>query len=409
MKCRGCGSQRLAEVFSLPPQNMVDYLDSKQAVGQKYPLNLLECQDCSLVQLDYTFPRDKLYRHYYYHSGTSEQQRAWLKNVVDDTVKRVGARKGMWVDIGSNDATLLKMIPEGWIRMGFEPAGNFEKDYSAGMVLIQNFFNAKDYQTLTPISKKKADVITCCACFYDVDNPHIFLDDVRQILAPDGLFVVQMNYLPTMLIQNSYDNISHEHVAYYSLKSLEALLAAHNLQAVAVELNEVNGGSFRVYIRHAPDEPEMSILNLRSYERTALTPSAWREFKNRVEETKMILTEFLIQAKKQKKTVWVYGASNRGGTILQYCGIGPDLVQACADRNPQKHGRKTITRIPIRSETEMRQVHPNFLLTLPYFYIQQFLVRELEYLDSGGTMIVPLPTPRLITKHGKEIRSELLK
>lgn len=391
----------------MPPQFVVDYLDAKQATGQKYPLNLLECQDCSLVQLDFTFPREKLYHHYYYHSGTSERQRAWLKNVVDDTVKRVGVRKGVWLDIGSNDSTLLNVVPVGWVKVGFEPASNLipKNPVEQSGLIFNDFFTAKKFRS----QFEKADVITCCAVFYDVDEPHVFLDDVRQILADDGLFVVQMNYLPSMLTNNSYDNISHEHIGYYSLRSFEALLAAHNLQAIAVELNEVNGGSFRVYVKHAPEDVEVSVNNLRSYENSALTPSAWREFRSRVEASRDVLVKFLKDAKKRGKTIWVYGASNRGGTILQYCNIGPDLITAAADRNPQKHGRRMVTGVRIASKELMRNAKPDYLLMLPYFYLSECLMEELDYMNKGGKFIVPLPTPRLIQKHGKEFKTEILK
>ena len=382
-----------------------------EPLPKAYPLNLVECQDCTLVQLDYTVPRDEIYKHYWFLSSTSQQNVEALRDVVKSLHKRVQIQQDdIWVDVGSNDGTLLKQVSNSCVRIGYEPAENLTKNYPVGTICINNYFNKEDYESITPISKKKAKVVTAIACFYDLEEPHKFVEDVKQILAPDGLFVVQQNYLVSMLVNNVYDNICHEHVAYYSLRSIESVLSAHDLEVVDVELNDINGGSFRTYIQHkGVSKPKQSVRNLRKYEERQLTPQAWVEFKERVELTRTKLVEFLTDAKSRGKRVMGIGASNRGHVILQYCEIGPSLVQAFVERHPDKIGRTTVTRIPIVDEEVFQHANPDYVLVLPYHLRASIITRYLEYLDKGGHLILPLPTPRVIGKSGNTLTSRQIK
>jgi len=221
---------------------------------------------------------------------------------------------------------------------------------------------------------------------------------VKEILASDGVFVIQMNYLLTMLERNTYENISHEHLEYYSLQSLCYLLEQRGLQIFDVEFNDVNGGSFRVYVCHAGVYP---INPIRFYhekrEHEPLTPQAITDFAERVAQRRRELIQLLYKLKHEGKTIYGYGASNRGNTILQYCNIDSTLLTAIADRNPEKWGRHTVASgIPICSEETMRKAKPAYLLALPYHFLQNFLERESELVKIGTKFIVPLPDVKVI-------------
>ena len=383
-----------------------------EPLPKAYPLNLVECEDCTLVQLDHTVPRDEIYKHYWFLSSTSQQNVEALRDIVKGAQKHVQLSEGdIWVDVGSNDWTLLNQVPESCVRVGFEPAANIaEKNRPIGTVWIEDYFNAEAYKSITPISQKKAKAVTAIAMFYDLDEPHRFVEDVKQILAPDGLFVVQQNYLVSMLVNNAYDNICHEHVAYYSLRSLESVLSTQDVEVVDVELNDVNGGSFRTYIQHkGQTKPKQSVRNLRKHEERQLTTQAWVEFKERVEAIRTKLVEFLADAKSRGKRVMGIGASNRGHVILQYCGIGPELVSAFVERHPDKIGRTTVTRIPIVDEDVFQHANPDYVLVLPYHLRVSIIMRYLEYIDKGGQLILPLPTPRVIGKRGNTLTSWQIK
>src|SRR3990167_1293808 len=411
MQCRACASTRLTPRFSLGEQMLSEFPKPTEPLPKAYPLNLVECEDCTLVQLDYTVPRDEIYKHYWFLSSTSQQNVEALRDVVKSLHKRVQIQQDdIWVDVGSNDATLLKLVPDSCVRIGFEHASNLTQNYPIGTVAVNDYFKAETYNVLTPVSKKKAKVVSAIAMFYDLEEPHKFVEDVKQILAPDGLFVVQQNYLVSMLVNNVYDNICHEHVAYYSLRSLESVLSAHDLEVVDVELNDVNGGSFRTYVQHkGQTKPRQSVRNLRKYEERQLTPQAWVDFKERVEATRTKLVEFLTDAKSRGKRVMGIGASNRGHVILQYCEIGPSLVQAFVERHPDKIGRTTVTRIPIVDEEVFQHANPDYVLVLPYHLRASIITRYLEYLDKGGHLILPLPTPRVIGKSGNTLTSRQIK
>lgn len=210
-----------------------------------------------------------------------------------------------------------------------------------------------------------------------------------------------MAYLPSMLLDNIFDNICHEHLEYYSLLSLENLLHRHGLKVIDIELNDVNGGSYRTYITHEENTSitpfegaEKRLEALRTQEKTmqldTLTP--YHDFAGSVGGIKDKVVSFITEEVAQGKTVYVYGASTKGNTLLQYFGLDHMLITAAAERNPDKWGKKTVgTLIPIISEEDARAAKPDYFLVLPWHFLAEFKEREKEYLSSGGKFIVPLP------------------
>jgi len=240
--------------------------------------------------------------------------------------------------------------------------------------------------------------------FYDLEHPAAFVADVADALAEGGIWVIELHYLPMMLAANAFDAIVHEHLEYYSLAVIERLVEDGGLEIVAGELNEINGGSIRLFIGHRGDHSQtaqqaeqLRQLRVAEFELALDSPEPYEEFRQRVEQVRDQLSSLCKKIRDEGKSIHVYGASTKGNTILQYAGINRALIDAAADRNSDKWGSETIgTHIPIISEEESRARNPDYYLALPWHFLDEFLEREKEFLDRGGQFIVPLPEVRVV-------------
>jgi NDP-4-keto-2,6-dideoxyhexose 3-C-methyltransferase len=405
--CRSCGAQNLIDIIHLGDQYVSDFVESK-ALGTKAPLALIMCQDCSLVQLkNYGVDPDLLYRNYWYKSGINQTMRDALKAIVQKAEKLVPLKKGdVVLDIGANDGTTLRSYSNPTItKIGFEPARNLVNEAEVGNnVIINNYFNAEEFKKT---SKKKAKIVTSIAMFYDLEDPNTFVDDITKVLDKNGLWIIQLAYEPSMLTLNAFDNICHEHIEYYSMTSLKHLLERHNLEVFDVDLNDVNGGSFRVYVKHKASSSFKSKAGKARVQRllkdeAALeiaNPETYTKFAKRVTALKNKTLKFIEKETKKGKKIFAYGASTKGNTLLQYYGLDHSKITAAAERNALKWGLKTVgTLIPIISEDEARKLKPDYLLVLPWHFRPEFIARETEYLKKGGKMIFPLPEFEVVSK-----------
>ncbi len=317
------------------------------------------------------------------------------------------------LDVGCNDGTLLAAYEtDGVYKIGFDPAENlavFSRKVADKQVI--GFFESEAFYGDLELGKKRPKIVTSIAMFYDLEDPNRFVEDVKKVMHPDGLWVVQMSYLPSMLEQNELGNICHEHLEYYSFRSFEYLLKLHEFKVVDVELNDVNGGSFRAYVRNCSAAEDVfgnakyredaceRVRSLRQQEdRMALEEAVpYREFGFWVQRIKEDVLAFVKEQVGRGEKVYVYGASTKGNTMLQYFGLDCSLISAAAERNPDKWGKVTVgTRIPIVSEEEARAAKPDYFLVLPWHFLEEFRVREKSYLLSGGRFIVPIPHFTLI-------------
>jgi len=399
----------LIRVLSLGNQHVSDFIDA-QGDSPVSPLELVRCASCNLVQLKHTFPRESLYRHYWYRSGISSTMRGALEDIVAKACEIANPRPGdLVVDIGCNDGTLLRAYKSSGIRrVGFEPAKNLIQDARRGTDYIFNdFFEFDLFKETFPDSRAK--IVTSIAMFYDLDDPTGFVTDVAKILAPEGVWVIQQNYLPTMLEQNGFDNIGHEHLTYYSLQTLSRLLIDHGLEIFDVEKNDVNGGSFRTYVSHKGRfSLRGNVMRLIEYETKLFSrrPPIYREFAKNVRMLGLQLRKFVRKEVEAGKRIYVYGASTRGNTILQYCKLDHQLIEKATDANPEKWGRKTPgTGIPIVSKDEARKDKPDYFLVLPHHFLDEIKRQEKDYLRSGGKFIVPLPKFRIVTQSIEEAQN----
>lgn len=414
--CRICGSRALTPVVALGDQYISGAFagpDGRPPVQRRIPLDLVRCdpgldQDaCGLVQLRHSVPPKILYRSYWYRSGINQTMRDNLAGIAQMAEDLAGVQAGdLVIDIGCNDGTLLKSYRTKGLRLlGFDPASNIVEYAKAnGVPVVNDFFSAANLRAVYPEEKPK--VITSIAMFYDLENPHLFVGDIKSLLHERGIWILELSYLPTMLEMNSFDTLCHEHLEYYSLAPLERLLAEHQLEVVDVTLNDINGGSFRIAVGHAgkispPAEARARVqqLRLREFELALDTDAPYAVFRKNIEKIRKDLLAFLKKAKAQKKRVHGYGASTKGNTILQYCGVTPALVPAVADRNQDKWGSFTIgTNLPIISEEASRKQKPDYYLVLPWHFIAEFKKREAEFLARGGKFLLPMPEVHLVGK-----------
>ena len=408
-ECRVCGSKKLTHILSLGEQYITNFVEQPSLNAEKGPLDLVLCDPleggCGLLQLKNTFNHDILYKKYWYRSGISTTMVKELSNIVDNAEKLVKLNVGdVVIDIGSNDGTLLKQYKtEGIIKVGFEPSNLWELTNGNNVKILHDYFNFNSFNSEFP--GKKAEIITSIAMFYDLENPNSFVSDIKRCLAENGVWIIQMNYLGLMLENNTFDNISHEHLEYYSLLTLEKLLQKHALEVFDVELNNVNGGSFRVYIRHLGAQIGNSstargrLKAQRDYELNSRLESkeTYINFARRIEKIKTDLIALLNTITQQGKKVYIYGASTRGLVLLQFAGIDNKLISAATDKNPDKWGKYIVgTGIKIIPLTKYRQEKPDYLFVLPYHFIDEIKEQEKEFINRGGKLIIAIPNVRVI-------------
>jgi len=403
--CRVCYSDKLSPIFSLGNQYVSNFI-SKDEDGQgvKAPLEMILCENCSLLQLKHTAPQELLYaRHYWYKSGVTKTMRDALREITKIAEKKYGLKKGdVFLDIGSNDGTLLRTIQvPGVITVGVEPADNLVKEGKQGLThFIHDFWNYKKFHSVV---NKKAKFITALGMFYDMEDPNQFIEDVAKSLTNDGIFIAQLMCLKNMLDSNDVGNICHEHLEYYSFASLEYLFKKHGMEVFDIEINSVNGGSYRLYVKlkgaNVVSSPGAAdrIQKAKNDERDYGNKQVYLDFYNRLEENKNKCVKFIKKEVANGKKVWVYGASTKGNTILQYYDLGPDLITGAAEKSESKFGKYTVgSMIPIFSEEKAREANPDYFLVLPYAFFKEFYDKENDWRAKGGKFILPLPDFKIV-------------
>ena len=377
-----------------------------------YELNMV-MDDLGCVRLDTVAPLNIMYGQYWYRSGITNTMKQELSRIVNSITNIVVLKQDdIWIDIACNDGTLLSYVPKICIRIGIDPADDSYKAESQQHIdlIIQDYFTATTFKN-SKYGNQKAKVITTIAMFYDLDNPDQFIQDISQVLDDNGLWVIQLSYTPLMIKQLAFDNICHEHIYYYSLFNLKNLMNKNGFDIVDVELNDINGGSFRVYMMKSSSnktkfssQPYRDVCNFRIESLLAYESNlelnkikTWFDFYNKINELKEKTVSFIKQEKAKGKTIWGYGASTKGNTLLQYFGLDNNLIDGIAERSQFKFGLKTVgTNIPIYSEEEMRRANPDYLLILPWHFINEFKQREHDYLARGGKFIIPCPQLEII-------------
>jgi NDP-4-keto-2,6-dideoxyhexose 3-C-methyltransferase len=387
--CRVCGHKKLSPILSLGSLSVSTFVKSKKDKVPQAPLELVLCENCSLLQLKHTAPQELLYsKHYWYRSGINKVITDDLKGIAKVAQKMIKLRPGdIVLDIGTNDGTMLKFYPKNLIRVGCEPANNLIGEVKKiTPYFIHDFWSYKAWQK--KFKDKKAKVITAIGMFYDMEDPNQFLRDAVLSLDENGIFIAQLMCLRPMLEKNDLGNICHEHLEYYSYDSLVYFFEKNGLEIFKVEENSINGGSYRLFARHY----KKGSIKIKE----KITRKDYESFFKRIQKNKEACVNFIKKEVANGKKVYVYGASTKGNTILQYYGLDNKFITAAADRSEEKWGKFTVkTLIPIISEEKARK-EADYFLVLPWAFFDSFYKREKAWLKKGGRFIVPLPNFKVV-------------
>lgn len=401
--------QYITSSFPIYDTNGIDSTDVP-----KTPVKLFACHQCKLLQMRFNLDSSFLYENnfYGYSSGINQTMKShlqsyqqhclsvWLSNPLNTIPTQENLTKKQHIspllptilDIGSNDGTTLKFYsPAQWNRIGIDPTANqFSFCYeNTGIFIFPSYFDAS-------LITCKANIISSICMFYDLPDPLKFVQDIYNVLDDNGIWTCEQSYLPSMLKNNSFDTICHEHIEYYSLTSILYITDQCNLKLIDISFNESNGGSFRLYFAkqscHLFTEPTEIIANILFEEslifnNTNIYSSFIRNCNIQINK----LTYFLNIVASNNQHTFLYGASTKGNCLLQYANIDSTLSPFAVERNPEKIGRMTNTGIPIIDESAMRENPPQFLLVLPYHFKNEIIQRESLFLQNGGQLIFPLP------------------
>ncbi|MGE0086122.1 MAG: class I SAM-dependent methyltransferase [Desulfococcaceae bacterium] len=328
--------------------------------------------------------------------------RQHLKGITEDAVALIDKISANVLDIGCNDGTLLNFYPDSFAKYGVDPS-DVAQEIEGNIHVVRDIFPSDEL--LEILQESHLDIITSIAMFYDLEDPIVFAKAIKNILSPDGIWIFEMSYMPIMLKSNSYDTICHEHLEYYSLAVIEYILKQAGLKLFNVITNKINGGSIRCYATHTDnfrykkDEylQNIKVMRQQEFDLELDTDKPYRHFQERINIHKEELNFLLKKLKNEGKRIHIYGASTKGNTILQWCGIDQRIVDFAAERNPDKYGARTLgTDIPIISEADSRAMNPDYYLVLPWHFKDEFIEREQEMLRKGVKFIFPLPSIEII-------------
>jgi NDP-4-keto-2,6-dideoxyhexose 3-C-methyltransferase len=415
-QCRICGIKDLIEVIHIEPQHLsatfVKSNENNKLAEIMTPLTVVLCNrnigGCGLLQLKETVEPNLLYKDYFYRSANSDTMKKDLLDVVKDVLDRVDLQEGdSVIDIGANDCTMLTYFPDNVRKIGVEPAKNIDWEGVDTSIDIVNDYFYKE--SLKDVIKSPVKAITACAMFYDIDNPNDFVADVKSILDPKGVFCIQLSYLPSMIKNMNFYDICSEHLEYYSLSSLKSLMERHGLSVFDASTNDVNGGSARVFICHSEnnrgESEDLKNLLQEEVQMDLYNPLTYKNFYNKVLTLRNKVNGYIKEELGKGKLVIGLGASTKGNVLLQLFGIGKDILPYISERNSQKVGHRTLgTDIELISEERARKMKPSCMFVLPWYFKEEIVKREEEYLASGGKLLFPMPYPHVVIAEDKEVR-----
>jgi hypothetical protein len=416
--CRVCGNSNLVELLSFEPQflspTFVETNSGNKLSEIKIPLTLLICADssqgasCGLVQLRETTDPALLYTNYFYRSSTNTTMLKDLKSLVVKIEKQVVLDENdVVLDIGANDGSMLAFYESKLRRIGVEPAKNIDwSGLDSSIQIVNDFFSSG--AVLPILGNQKAKIITCCAMFYDLDKPNDFVSDLKTCLADDGIICIQLSYLLSMLVNMNFYDICHEHLEYYSLETLNFLFNKNGLRIFDAELNDVNGGSLVVYVCHLESDREES----RSY-RDALHNEAennlrdlqvFADFEARLLALKTVVLSTITAEIEGGGKVLGLGASTKGNVLLQFFDLTKNLIPYIGEINREKIGLRTLgSDIPIVSDADLNAMNPTLKLVLPWYFKDEIVKRETDFLTSGGKLLFPMPYAHIVSQTGEQI------
>lgn len=404
-KCRLCGSQDLATFLDFGDFPLAGaFLKPEEVANEKfYPMGVQFCRSCTMVQVDTAVSADTLFKNYFYFSSAIGTLREHFAEFSDEIGKEFAVPgESLVVEIGSNDGVLLRPLRARGIRcVGVDPATNVVNSIKEqGIRVINDCFTSSVARGIRR-ECGAADAVVSSFSFAHIDDIHEVARGIDLLLSKDGVFIFEIYYLGIVIEELQYDMIYHEHMSYYTYRSLEKFLGAYGLEIFDIKRIPLRSGTLRFYARRVGSgkRPKTSAVERhRDYERSS---GLWDEatylgFGERVNKTRADLMRLLGRLKSEGKSVIGYGASGRATTIMNYCGIDTRHLDYVVDDAPAKHGFLTPgTHIPIKPWPMGEGAPPDYALVFAWPFIEEIEKRRKEYLARGGRFIVPLPEVRV--------------
>jgi hypothetical protein len=401
--CRSCGGANLQTVLTLGRTPLANSLLTEAELAAPeptYPLDLVFCPDCTLVQITETVPPEVLFRDYLYFSSFSDTMLAHAERLTGRLVaERHLGGDSLAVEIASNDGYLLQYYRRAGIPvLGIEPARNIARvAEERGVPTIAEFFNAA-VATRLAAAGRRADVMHANNVLAHVADLNGVVEGIGILLNEEGVVVIETPYVKDMIDQGEFDTIYHEHLCYYSLTALDRLFRRHGLTVVDVEQLPIHGGSLRVFVAKAgPPSPRVTRLLAEEVAWGVGSREFYTGFGEKVGQLRQELRSLLAELKGRGKRIAVYGASAKGSTLLNYFGIGLETLDFVADRSTAKQGRYTPgTHLPIAAPERLLAEMPDYVLLLTWNFADEILAQQAAYRARGGTFIIPIPELRLV-------------
>jgi hypothetical protein len=406
LTCRLCGSTRLRSFLDLgatPPCELFLPAEALERPELTYPLHVRVCESCLLAQLPPLISPEETFTEYAYFSSFSTSWVAHARRFVDGAVERLGlGPESFVVEVASNDGYLLQHVVERGIRcLGIEPSVNVGEAARGKGVPTLTAFLTPETGAQVRAEHGPADLVALNNVYAHIPDVVGFTEGLRALVADDGWVSIEVQHLLTLVSRTQFDTIYHEHFQYYTVLTAQRALASGGLALVDVELLDTHGGSVRLWARPAEiaGEPTQAVRDVLAAEEAAglATAEGHDGFATAVSRVRDDLVAFLIEARRAGKTVVGYGAPGKGNTLLNYCGIRPDLLAYTVDRNPYKHGRYTPgTRIPVLAPERIAEDRPDYVLILPW-NLRAELTEQLSYVrEWGGRLVFPIPTLEIV-------------
>jgi NDP-4-keto-2,6-dideoxyhexose 3-C-methyltransferase len=415
-ECRICGNKNLESIINLGYQPLTGVFPKSAAECPSVsPLDLLACAPlseddkvCGLVQLRDNADMEEMYGTTYgYFSSISPTMVSHLTTIYEDIKKLVNLEKNDYVlDIGCNDGTLLSFYRNDNVnRVGIDPSSEkFHHMFDKDIKVAFEFFGESAVRNI--VGDKQFKAISSIAMFYDIDDPTQFMREISNLLTSDGIWALEIAYLPLMMKNLAYDQIMHEHLTYLGLKQMDWMAKEAGLKIVNVSQNNINGGSIRIFMAKADSTVSRNdtVIDACFEEEAAFdTFAPYKRFSNRIKNHKDDVNDYLDILRATGRKVYGYGASTKGNVIQNYCKITGDSLTAISDRNPEKPGLVTPgMHLPIISHDEMRTNKPDYLIVFIWHFRKEVIRDELEYLKEGGKLVFILPRLHVVDANNYE-------
>ena len=410
MKCINCNNKKLSKIIYIGKQPISSVFPSKKEYNLKeYSLDVYKCEKCELIQFGSLAPLDDMYGSTYgYRTSLSKLM---INHMKDKYIKLINnkilKKNSLILDIGSNDGTFLNFFAsdkKNFRLNGIDPsAGKFSKYYNKKINLMVDYFSKKtvtEYFNKNKVKNNKFSLISSFAMFYDLEDPNGFCKDINSLLDKDGLWVSEFSYFPLLLKNLTYDQICHEHVAYYTLSTFKKIANQNGLKIIDISFNDINGGSIEVICakKLSKHKQNTKLINETLDDEKRINNESYKRCNERISNTKKMLGLFLDSI--NSKDIIGYGAATKGNIVLNQCNITSKELPYICDENPYKFNKYTPgSNIKIISKKQMRQKKPKYLLVLIWSFRSEVIKQEQNFIKNGGKLIFHLPMFHIIDKY----------